>query len=108
MADRRNTIIQVNRTAKTALDVFYDILEKEKLKRNDLELLINEIRVYENHLELKLRSDIDGLLRCGTWEEAVNFNTGIENILNCRIVQNAEKRPDKVLDVSVIREGNLF
>ena len=31
LSDKRNTIIQVNRVAKTALDVFQDILEKDKL-----------------------------------------------------------------------------
>ena len=46
LSDRRNTIIQVNRTAKTALDVFQDILEKDKLDRNDLELMIRQIRAY--------------------------------------------------------------
>lgn len=40
--DKRNAIIQVNRIAKTALDVFDDILKKEKLERNDLELVLKK------------------------------------------------------------------
>lgn len=52
--------------AKTAIDVFRDILEKDKLERNDLELLIDRILVFEDHLEIKLKTDIDTLLRCGT------------------------------------------
>ena len=106
LSDKRNTIIQVNRVAKTALDIFEEILTKEKLERNDLELLIDEIRVYEDHLELKLQPDIDALLRSAIPEVAVNFNQGIENILNCRLVQSADKRPDKVFDVNVISDGD--
>ena len=106
LSDKRNTIIQVNRVVKTALDIFEEILTKEKLERNDLELLIDEIRVYEDHLELKLQPDIDALLRSAIGEVAVNFNQGIENILNCRLVQSADKRPDKVFDVNVISDGD--
>lgn len=106
LSDKRNTIIQVNRVAKTALDIFEDILTKEKLERNDLELLIDEIRVYEDHLELKLQPDIDALLRSAIPEVAVNFNGGIENILNCRLVQSATHQKDKVFDVNVISDGD--
>ena len=66
--DRRNTIIQVNRTAKTALEVFDDILAKPKLDRNDLQLIIQKIKVYEDHIEVLLKADIDSLLRAGEWE----------------------------------------
>lgn len=106
LSDKRNTVIKVNRAAKTALDVFADILAKEKLDRNDLELIIDRVLVFEDHLEIKLQRDIDSLLRCGTLEEAVNFNSGIENILHCRLVQSADKRPDKVFDVNVINDGD--
>ncbi|WP_325199550.1 stage V sporulation T C-terminal domain-containing protein [Oscillibacter sp.] len=61
--DKRNTIIQVNRTAKTALEVFDDILAKPKLDRNDLQLVIQKIRVFEDRIEVLLKSDIDSLLR---------------------------------------------
>ena len=55
LADRRNTILRVNRVAKTAMDVFRDILAKEKLDRNDLRLIIDRIKVYEDHLESSFR-----------------------------------------------------
>lgn len=35
LSDRCNTILRANRAAKTAMDVFRDILENEKLERND-------------------------------------------------------------------------
>lgn len=106
LSDKRNTVIKVNRAAKTALEVFADILAKEKLDRNDLELIIDRVLVFEDHLEIKLQRDIDSILRYGTLEEAANFNSGIENSLHCRFVQSAEKRPDKVFDVNVISDGD--
>ena len=106
LSDKRNMIIKVNRAAKTALDVFADILAKETLDRNDLELIIDRVLVFEDHLEIKLQRDIDSLLRCEAVEGAVNFNSGIENISLCRLVQSADKRPDKVFDVNVICDGD--
>ena len=61
--DKKNTIIRVNRAAKTALEVFDDILNKPKLDRNDLQLIIQKIKVYEDHIEVLLKADIDALLR---------------------------------------------
>lgn len=54
-ADKRNTIIRVNRATKTALEVFDDILNKEKLERNDLELIIRKVKVYEDHMRSSSR-----------------------------------------------------
>ena len=106
LSDKRNTIILVNRTAKTTLDVFRDILSKEKLDRNDLELIIDRIHVYEDHLDIQLKPDIDILLRCGLEGLAANFNSGIEDISLTRIVQSAVHQKDKVFDVNVISEGD--
>ena len=66
LSDKRNTIIQVNRAARTAMEVFEDILRKDALERNDLELIIRKIQVYENHLEIQLQADVDAILRSGT------------------------------------------
>ena len=105
LADKRNTIIRVNRTAKTAIDIFHDILDKDKLERNDLELLIDRIIVYENHLEIRLQSDIDTLLRCGTLEDAANFKQGTENI-ETTLIQSSKGHEDKVFRVNVISNGD--
>jgi len=109
LSDKRNTIIQVNRVTKTAIDVFRDILEKDKLERNDLELLIDKILVFEDHLEIRLQSDIDTLLRCGTLpaetEDAANFNQGTENIENT-LIQSSKNHEDKVFRVNVISNGD--
>ena len=105
LSDRRNTILRANRAAKTAMDVFRDILEKEKLERNDLELMIQNIRVYENRLEIQLQSDIDTLIAPALREEAVNFSQGIADIEN-KLIQSAAKHADKVYDVHVISDGD--
>ena len=106
LADRRNTILQINRTAKTAMDVFEDILNKEALDRNDLELIIQKILVYENRLEIYLQADIDALIRTEALEDCINFKEGIGDISLTRMVQKANKQKDKVFDVNVISEGD--
>ena len=105
IADRRNTILRVNRAGKLALEVFQDILNKDKLERNDLELMIEKIRVYEDHLEIRLRSDIDGLIRCGSLETAVNFNSDTKNI-ETTLIQSSQNRPDKVFRANVVSNGD--
>lgn len=117
-ADKRNTIIQVNRAAKTAMEVFDDLLSKEHLDRKDLQLIIEKIKVYEDHLEIRLKADIDCLLRCGELphEEdfvaamarqggTVNFPDGTGDISTITIVQSAKMRPDKVFRANVISNG---
>ncbi|MEG1846720.1 MAG: recombinase zinc beta ribbon domain-containing protein, partial [Oscillospiraceae bacterium] len=90
--DRRNTVIRVNRVAKTAIQIFDDILNKDKLDKSDLELIIDKIIVYENHIEIILQADIDSLLRIGNFEEtAVNFRKDIVDIAKT-IVVSAKNR----------------
>ena len=118
-ADKRNTIIQVNRAAKTAMEVFDDLLSKEHLDRKDLQLIIEKIKVYEDHLEIRLKADIDCLLRCGELpheedsvaamaivEDTVNFPDGTGDISTITIVQSAKMRPDKVFRANVISDGD--
>ena len=114
ISDRRNTVIKVNRAAKTALEVFGDILNKEKLERNDLELIVEAIFVYEDRIEIKLKNDVDMILKCGSLpvngseENAANFNSGIVDIesFKSRLVQVSNNHLDKVYDVNVISNGD--
>ena len=48
----RKMLIHMNRTDKTAMDVFDDILRKEHLDRRDLEFIIDQIIVYEDHIQV--------------------------------------------------------
>ena len=105
-SDKRNTIIRINRVAKTAIDVFNDILEKPSLDRNNLNLMIEKIRVFEDHIEVQLKADIDSLLKTGALPEgAANFNSGTENIENT-LIQSSKGHEDKVFRVSVISSGD--
>ncbi len=115
--DRESTIIRVNRAAKTAIEVFDEILEKDKLDPKDLHLIIDKIYVYEDHVQIKLKADIDSILRCGTLPEDANasekseksadtFNFGTKDSLQVTIVQETEKRPDKVFRANVICDGD--
>ena len=106
LSDKRNTILRVNRAAKTAMDVFRDVLHKENLERNDLELIVNKIKVYEDHLEIGLKADVDTLIRCGTRELAANFDKGSMDILKTELVQSSIHRKDKVYAVNVISDGD--
>ena len=118
LSDRRNTIIRVNRAAKTAMEVFGDILSKDQLDRRDLELIIRQIKVYEDRLEIQLQADVDSILRSGTLPEGaedavaamapgdtINFKSGMGHISPITIVQRAEKRRDKVFHANVISDG---
>ena len=122
--DRENTIIRVNRAAKTAIEVFDETLEKDRLDPKDLHLIIDKLFVFEDHVEIKLKADIDSLLRCGTLpgepeaeskkpkrrkkseKSAETFNYGTKDGLNVTIVQETEKRPDKVFRANVICDGD--
>lgn len=106
LSDKRNTIIQVNRVARTAMEVFADILSKDTLERNDLELIVRKIKVYEDHLEIWLQSDIDTILRAADLENVVNFKEGMGHISSVTIVQSANKRQDKVFHANVISDGD--
>ena len=106
LADKRNTILRVNRVAKLAIDVFQDILDRDTLERNDLELTIRKIRVFEDRLEVELRPEIDQLIRCEVMETAVNFEQGSMDILKTELVQSSIHRKDKVYTVNVISDGD--
>ena len=119
--DKRNTILQVNRVAKTALEVFDDILNKEHLDRQDLQLIIEKIKVYEDHLEIQLKADIDAILHAGTLPaeepeaaaamaavqgDTVNFKGGMGQMEPVTLVQASSKRPDKVFHANVVSDGD--
>lgn len=101
--DMRNTMIETNRRAKTVIEVFDDILRKERLDKRDIGLIVDRITVYEDHLSVKLKSDVDTILSLEDKEETVNFPVGSKDIV---IVQKSAHRADKVFTVNVISEGD--
>ncbi len=92
--DKHNTVVSANRTAQLAIDLFDEILNKEKLEKNDLELLIEKITVYEDHIHIKLKDDIDHILHIG--------NADLEKEQN----QQSKNTKDKKFAVNVISDGD--
>ena len=126
--NKRNDIIRINRLAKTVIDVFDDILGKEKLDKADLRLIVNRIDDAEDRIDVKLNPDVDALLRSDRatiMDNASNFKTGNEVILNHegrRTVLNIEEslsnttkvrlktrnQPERLFTVNVISSGDFF
>ena len=115
--ERRNMTIQVNRIAKTALDIFREILEKDKLDKGDLALVVDRITVFDDRIEIKLKADIAMLLETGTVSKelleessfvgtAVNFKWDTKSNSNAQVVQKAVHQKDKAFSVNVVWEGD--
>lgn len=98
VTDRRNTIIRANRAAKTAMEVFDDIITKPHLEKQDLELIIERIRVYEDHVEIRLKADIDTLLRRGELPEP--------DTEPVTVLQTSTHHADRTISANVVNEGD--
>lgn len=116
-AERENTIIKVNRIARTAIDIFNDILRKETIDKSDLDIVIEKIVVYDDNIEIQLKSDIQMLLETGTIKKellpdfsqkgiAANFKLDIESISKATLVLKARNRKDKALNVNVVSSSD--
>ncbi len=112
VTDRRNNVININRKAKTVIDIFDDILNKETLDRTDIGYIIERITVFEDHINIKLRADIDTLLKLNEEREpkdnTVNFNLGIDKTNSSHYIlsQKTRNQRAKVIGVNVISEGD--
>ncbi|MCL2109497.1 MAG: recombinase family protein [Oscillospiraceae bacterium] len=93
-ANRHATAVKVNRIAKTAMDIFDDILSKDTLNKSDIELIIDRITVYEDHIEIQLKTDIDAILQCG-------ISDGI-----IELMQISANRKPKSFNVNVVNNGD--
>ena len=98
VTDRRNTIIRANRAAKTAMEVFDDIITKPHLEKQDLELIIERIKVYEDRVEIQLKADIDTLLRRGELPEP--------DTEPVTVVQASTHHADRAISANVVNEGD--
>ena len=98
VTDRRNTIIRANRAAKTAMEVFDDIITKPHLEKQDLELIIERIKVYEDRVEIQLKADIDTLLRRGELPEP--------DTEPVTVVQTSTHHADRAISANVVNEGD--
>ena len=111
-ADKHNMIVSVNRTAKTVMNVFDAILNKKSLSKSDVDFIIERIIVYEDHLDFRLRSDIDALLKTGILPEydtdktAVNFKSGTKKTDCLTPFACISRKNGEILSVNVISEGD--
>ena len=120
MVERRNQTIEVNRIAKNAIEIFRDIVNKKKLDKGDLSIIIDKIIIHdgdESKIDIQLKSDIQMLLESGTLTEdelekagyrgkVVNFKWDIESSLEATIVQKVRNQRDKAFGVNVLCGGD--
>lgn len=116
--DKHNTVVRVNRTARTVLEIFDDIINKPALDKNDLNFIIDKIVVFENRIEIHLKADIDCLLKYGTLTEqqlvtvgadgsAENFNKGTESKKSAgQLAAAVTDSRGRNLSVNVISNGD--
>ena len=114
-ADKHNSVIKINRTAKTVLDIFDDIISKPSLAKSDLDFILEKIVVYTDRIDIFLKADIDALLKSGQLvsvgaaeEQSPNFNLDAKNIssLTEKFIFPVKNKGDKVLNVNVISNGD--
>lgn len=106
IAEKQSATVRINRTAKTAFDIFNDIIEKDSLSRADLEVIIEKILVYEDRIEIALKPNIDALLRLEPQKGiTANFNPDTANIEQT-VTQKSSNKRDKVIRVNVFSEGD--
>ena len=106
LAEKQSAVVRVNRTAKTAIDIFNDIIEKDALTRADLEVIIEKILVYEDRIEITLKPNIDALLRLEPQKGlTANFNCDTVNIEQT-VTQKSSNKRDKVIRVNVFSKGD--
>ena len=113
-ADKHNAIINVNRTAKTVMQIFDEILQKDALTKADIDFIIDRIIVYTDRIDIQLKPDIDELLRCGMPEEltlepvgtAVNFKPDTEDCNRLPEIAHFTTSRGAILSVNVISKGD--
>ncbi len=110
--DKHNAIVSMNRTAKTVMEIFDTILNKKSLSKIDVDFIVDRIDVYKKHIDIKLKSDIDALLKTGipaelqTEETTVNFDSDTEKSENLTPFAKVKTSKGEILSVNIISEGD--
>lgn len=92
--DKQN-IVQAK---KDALKIFDDILEKDKLDKQDLETIIDCIYIYEDKIIIKLKSNIENILDIGS-------NLGISK-QNITAIQKNKNHNDRKF-FTTVKKGQI-
>ena len=107
---KRGQVIEIARVSKTVFEVFDDILNKEQLTKVEIGLIVKKITVFERGIiEIKLRADIEQLLKTGTLPNEYNANfhfDSIGNSFNTKYIHKVRNQADKAYTVNVINEGD--
>lgn len=111
-SEKHNMIVSLNRTARTVMEVFDNILNKESLSKADIDFIVDKIMIYTDHIDIMLKPDIDELLKIGipeelrTEETAVNFKQGTKNSENTSPITRIRTSKGDILSVNVINDGD--
>ena len=105
--NKKNDIAEVARLSKTVLDVFNDIIQKPRLEKMDIALIVDKIFVYENgNVIVNLKADIESLLQTGTLpnkEQTANFNfDSMSNLYAAQYSQKIRNQKGKAYTVNVV------
>lgn len=99
LEEKNNTDKQnIVQTKKDALKIFDDILEKDKLDKQDLETIIDCIYIYEDKIIIKLKSNIENILDIGS-------NLGISK-QNITAIQKNKNHNDRKF-FTTVKKGQI-
>lgn len=84
----------VRQSATTALEIFDKILSKDHLSRTDIHSIVSKIVVFEDRIEIFLKSDLDYIMRCAG-----------DNPIECTVQKSRNQRPKHYM-LNVVREGD--
>lgn len=101
-SDKHNTIVRVNRTAKTVLEIFDSIIEKDKLTKSDIDFIVQRIVVFGDRVEIFLEADVDRLLQYPT-NQADDITETLEKSNDIDTICNSK---GDILSVNVISNGD--
>lgn len=102
--ERHETAVKAHEIAPKAVGLFERILEKEKFDKGDLELIVDNITVYETHIHIKLKSDIEGILSSPLFPDDTHADS--PDPLSTTAVQHTYRHEDRVFAVNVISDGD--
>lgn len=102
--ERHETAVKAHEIAPKAVGLFERILEKDKFDKGDLELIVDNITVYETHIHIKLKSDIEGILSSPLFPDDARGDS--TDPLATTAVQHTYRHTDRVFAVNVISDGD--
>lgn len=110
------SVAESRQLTKTALQVFDDILKKDKLDKSDLSFIIEKIVVYDGdagHIDIQLKPDIELLLKssCFTKNEKESLEAAapdapLDKSLNTTFELKIPKHKEKLYNINVVSEGD--